>query len=51
MDIAGKEHEKEKTLNSQITDIIEVEDDYIDLIFTFSNKKGEKVKQTPLVRI
>ncbi|KAL4506801.1 hypothetical protein ABPG72_001222 [Tetrahymena utriculariae] len=51
MDIAGKEQEKEKTLNSQISDIIEVEDDYIDLIFTFSNKKGEKVKQTPLVRI
>lgn len=51
MDLAGKEAEKEKVLSANLIDLIDSDADYVDFIFAFTNLKGEKVKQTPLVRV
>lgn len=51
MDIPANEHKKEDIMQQKMTDLIEQDDDYVDLIFTFADLKGQKVKQAPIVRI
>jgi len=54
MDVKGKEKEKEEALSKKLIDVLEVdvEEDHVDLLVTFTKMEGGDIlKGTPPVRV